>query len=106
MYDPMSPKVNSSVQVWIHNSRLHLVPLSHVSPPSSKATRRKYASHPEDGSNDDLDDNEDLISAAHAVQLVRDLLVNTTAPQNVEQAVWRRIDGYVSLIACGTYLDT
>ena len=98
MYDPMSPKVNSSVQVWIHNSRLHLVPLSHVSPPSSKARRRKYAPHPDDDGNDDLEDNEDFITAVDAVKLVRDPHVDTTAPRSVDEAVWQRIDGYVFLV--------
>ena len=97
MYDPMSPKVNSSVQVWIHNSRLHLVPLSHVSPPSSNKRRRKYINvrDSDDEENDGAEEQSQFIAATDAIKLVRDPLVDTAAPRNVEDVVWGRISGCV-----------
>ncbi|KAI0374444.1 SGT1-domain-containing protein [Pilatotrama ljubarskyi] len=88
---------NAENRVWIHNSRLHLIPLSHVSPPSSKTRRRKYLPHQSAGDEEELNENEDeqdFITATDAVKLVRDPLVETTAPEKVEQVVWRRISGY------------
>ncbi|EJF66458.1 hypothetical protein DICSQDRAFT_176292 [Dichomitus squalens LYAD-421 SS1] len=87
---------NAENRVWIHSSRLHLVPLSHVSPPSSK-TRRKYVPYGDDDTENQMDESEenhDFITAADAVKLVRDPLVDTLAPQNVQDVVWKRISGY------------
>ncbi|KAI0724281.1 SGT1 protein-domain-containing protein [Cerioporus squamosus] len=87
---------NAENRVWIHNSRLHLVPLSHVSPPSSKPRRRKYIPHRESDDEDKLENEEegDFITATDAVRLVRDPLMDTAAPQNVQDVVWKRISGY------------
>ena len=41
------------------------------------------------------DENDDFITAADAVKLVRDPLVDTLAPQKVQDIVWKRISGYV-----------
>ncbi|EIW64525.1 SGT1-domain-containing protein [Trametes versicolor FP-101664 SS1] len=88
---------NAENRVWIHNSRIHLVPLSHVSPPSSKTHRRRYLPHQGDEDEEALyenEDGEDFITAHDAVKLVRDPLARTTAPETVEQTVWKRISGY------------
>ncbi|KAI0768553.1 SGT1-domain-containing protein [Trametes elegans] len=88
---------NAENRVWIHNSRLHLVPLSHVSAPSSKTRRRRYLPHQgddEEAGLNDAEDEEDFITATDAVKLVRDPLIQTTAPEKVEQTVWQRISGY------------
>ncbi|KAF8649824.1 hypothetical protein AX16_005589 [Volvariella volvacea WC 439] len=90
---------NSENRVWIHNYRLHLVPISHVSPPSRKRIRRKL---PNTGESDDegehdaiIDqDEEDWIAANDALKLVRDPLVDTFAPSAVESILWRRISSY------------
>ncbi|KAI0757270.1 SGT1-domain-containing protein [Daedaleopsis nitida] len=84
---------NAENRVWIHNSRLHLIPLSHVSPPSSKKRRRKYLSN-RDSDDEEEGDDEETLTAADAVKLVRDPLMDTTAPDGVEAAVWKRISGY------------
>ncbi|KAH9922003.1 SGT1 protein-domain-containing protein [Epithele typhae] len=75
--------------------RLHLVPLSHVSPPSGKTRRKKYDSREDSDEENGVDGKEsDSITAADAIRLVRDPLVDTFAPENVQAAVWKRIAGY------------
>ncbi|KAL7285726.1 hypothetical protein ACG7TL_000831 [Trametes sanguinea] len=82
-------------QVWIHNSRLHLIPLSHVSAPSARNRRRRYLPHQGEEEEEQLEnDEEEFILATDAVKLVRDPLVETTAPESVERIVWKRISGY------------
>jgi hypothetical protein len=85
-----------SDQVWIYASRLHLIPLLHASPPSSKRRRSRYPSA-RDSDNEDVTgaDDEDFISVSDALRLVRDVDVDTEAPTNVQTAVWRRIDRHV-----------
>nr|VWO94110.1 Uncharacterized protein [Ganoderma boninense] len=66
---------NAENRVWIHNSRLHLVPLSHISPPSSKTRRRKYVSRRDSDDEDNIaedQDEDELITATDAVKLVRE----------------------------------
>ncbi|KAI9066682.1 SGT1-domain-containing protein [Trametes sanguinea] len=86
---------NAENRVWIHNSRLHLIPLSHVSAPSARNRRRRYLPHQSEEEEEQLEnEEEEYILATDAVKLVRDPLVETTAPENVEQTVWKRISGY------------
>lgn len=82
----------SVLQVWIYNSRLHLIPLSHISPPSRQRRRRRLPGAPD--SDDDVDiHHEDFISVQDAIKLVRDPSVETLAPAEVENLVWHRISG-------------
>ncbi|KAI0322311.1 SGT1-domain-containing protein [Amylostereum chailletii] len=87
---------NAENRVWIYNSHLHLIPLSHVSPPSSKRRRRRLPGANE--SDDEGDavhvDEDDFLSLPQALQLVRDHSIDTSAPPTVERAVWKRITGY------------
>ncbi|CAL1696402.1 unnamed protein product [Somion occarium] len=87
---------NAENRVWIYESHLHLVPLSHVSALASKPRRRKYAGAKDSEGKDDLAelDNEDYINVQDAPKVVRDISVETRAPQAVEDAVWKRIHGY------------
>ncbi|RDB28943.1 Protein ecdysoneless [Hypsizygus marmoreus] len=89
---------NTENRVWIYNSRLHLVPISHISPPSRKRRHRRLPASNEDDDADDEnindEDSDDFITAEDAVKLVRDPSVNTFAPPAVEKIVWRRISGY------------
>ncbi|KAJ3006221.1 hypothetical protein NUW54_g4020 [Trametes sanguinea] len=86
---------NAENRVWIHNSRLHLIPLSHVSAPSARIRRRRYLPHQSEEEEEQLEkDEEEYILATDAVKLVRDPLVETVAPETVEQTVWKRISGY------------
>ncbi|KAJ7462740.1 SGT1 protein-domain-containing protein [Mycena galericulata] len=84
---------NSENRVWIYSSQLHLIPLSHVSPPSRKRQRRKM---PEKTDSDDEgeDDQEDFIAVEDALKLLRDESVDTLASAAVQSAVWGRIHGY------------
>ncbi|OSD05949.1 SGT1-domain-containing protein [Trametes coccinea BRFM310] len=86
---------NAENRVWIHNSRLHFIPLSHVSAPSARNRRRRYLPHQGEEEEEQLEnDEEEFILATDAVKLVRDPLVETTAPESVERIVWKRISGY------------
>ncbi|KAI0670169.1 SGT1-domain-containing protein [Trametes maxima] len=88
---------NAENRVWIHNSRLHLIPLSHISAPSSKPRRRRYVPHQgaeEEVGIDENEDEEDFLAATDAVKLVRDSYTRTITPERVEQIVWQRISGY------------
>ena len=73
------------------------MPLSHVSPPSSNKRRRKYinARDSDDEENDEAEEESQFIAATDAIKLVRDPLVDTAAPRNVEGIVWSRISGCV-----------
>ncbi|OCH96667.1 SGT1-domain-containing protein [Obba rivulosa] len=88
---------NAENRVWIYSSHLHLIPLSHVSASSSKPHRKKYPGakdSDDEGGIDNANDEEDYITAQDAVKLVRDPLINTLAPPEVQEAVWKRICGY------------
>jgi hypothetical protein len=83
-------------QVWIYNSRLHLIPLSHSSPPSRKRSRRKMSGSTESDNEGSDNDDDEFIAPDDAVKLVRGSFVETLAPPLVEKAVWERISGFVS----------
>ncbi|GBE78093.1 hypothetical protein SCP_0109750 [Sparassis crispa] len=87
---------NAENRVWIYNSHLHIVPLSHVSAPSSKPRRSRYrgVKETEDDDNITEDETEDFIAVQDALKLVIDPLTDTLAPSQVETAVWSRIFGY------------
>ncbi|KAJ3750022.1 SGT1 protein-domain-containing protein [Lentinula detonsa] len=87
---------NSQNRVWIHRSRLHLVDISHVSPPSRKSRRKQKSSGASlsDDENSSMQELEDYIAVEDALKLVRDLNVDTLAPPAVEQVIWTRISGY------------
>ncbi|KAI9512873.1 SGT1-domain-containing protein, partial [Russula earlei] len=77
-------------RVWIYKSHLHLIPLSHVSSPSS---RRNRVGIP--GIDDtDIITVDDFLSIPDALKLVRDQLSDTQAPASVEQVVWQKISKY------------
>ncbi|EAU93414.2 hypothetical protein CC1G_04393 [Coprinopsis cinerea okayama7 len=94
---------NSENRVWIYKSRLHLIPLSFISPPSSKKhPRRKLPGRGARGSGggsdneDNLneDDDDEFISVPDALKAIRDPLCQTFAPKGVEEIVWNRISSY------------
>ncbi|KAH9853055.1 SGT1 protein-domain-containing protein [Lenzites betulinus] len=85
---------NAENRVWIHNSRLHLIPLSHVSAPSSKTRRRRHQEGEDHEELNESPDEQEFITATDAVKLVRDPLVHTLAPEKVEHVAWKRITGY------------
>ncbi|KAF5336862.1 hypothetical protein D9611_003214 [Ephemerocybe angulata] len=84
---------NSENRVWIYSSRLHLIPLTHISPPSKRPHRRKLPGG-QDSDNEEEDENEDYISPNDAADTVRNRAFNTLAPPEVEKIVWNRIAGY------------
>ncbi|KAF6766232.1 SGT1 protein-domain-containing protein [Ephemerocybe angulata] len=84
---------NSENRVWIYSSRLHLIPLTHISPPSKRPHRRKLPGG-QDSDNEEEDETEDYISANDGADTVRNRAFNTLAPPEVEKIVWNRIAGY------------
>ncbi|KAJ7693701.1 SGT1 protein-domain-containing protein [Mycena rosella] len=84
---------NSENRVWIYSSQLHIIPLSHVSPPSRKRQRRKLPGR-NDSDDEGEDDPEDFIAVEDALKLLRDESVDTLASAGVQTAVWARINGY------------
>ncbi|KAH7927363.1 SGT1-domain-containing protein [Leucogyrophana mollusca] len=86
---------NTENRVWIYSSHLHLVPLSHLSPPSRTRRRRRLpGSKDSDDEGDIGDDADEYLASEDALSLVRDATVDTRAPQAVEDIVWQRISGY------------
>ncbi|KAH9487088.1 Protein ecdysoneless-like protein [Psilocybe cubensis] len=85
---------NSENRVWIYNSRLHLIPLSHISPPSRKRHRRKLPGSADSDNEDVEKDDDEYLATEDAIKLVRDASIETLAPPAVEKTVWERISGY------------
>ncbi|EMD41652.1 hypothetical protein CERSUDRAFT_90221 [Gelatoporia subvermispora B] len=88
---------NAENRVWIYSSHLHLIPLSHVSAPSSKSHKKRYPGAKDSDNEGDITnviEDDDFITVEDAVKLVRDPLVDTLAPPDVEKAVLNRISGY------------
>ena len=71
----------SDVQVWFCNGVLHLIPLSHTSSPPSNLA-------------DELDPDA-YLDPLEAIALVRDPLIPTASPKQVQEAIWNRISGSV-----------
>jgi len=69
------------------------VPLSYISPQSSRPARRQKPGRDQsdDEGNDLAEDGDDYISVKDALRVVRDDSVQTRAPSKVESAVWDRI---------------
>ncbi|KAG7450218.1 uncharacterized protein BT62DRAFT_1072326 [Guyanagaster necrorhizus] len=92
---------NAENRVWIYSFHLHLIPLSHVSPPSRQRRRRKM-SVSKDNDEDDCatqdGDEDDFIVVEDALKLVRDPFVDTRASTAVENIVWDRIPQYPEAI--------
>ncbi|KAF9498063.1 SGT1-domain-containing protein [Pleurotus eryngii] len=86
---------NSENRVWIYGSRLHLIPLSHISPPSRPRKRRRSHDSDDEGTAG-IAGNDDggWIAVEDALKLIFDRNVNTLAPPEVERLVWKRISGY------------
>ncbi|KAF9474292.1 SGT1-domain-containing protein [Pholiota conissans] len=86
---------NSENRVWIYNSHLHLIPLSHVSPSHRKRYPRKIPGAADSDEEDNIvAEDESFIAAEDAVYLVRDTSTDTLAPPSIEKIVWNRISGY------------
>ncbi|CCM01639.1 uncharacterized protein FIBRA_03700 [Fibroporia radiculosa] len=87
---------NAENRVWIYRSRLHIIPLSHVSAPSSRHKRRRYSGSKDSDDEDAItrDDADDFVNIPDALKVVVNPEVDTLAPVSVQNAVWKRISGY------------
>ncbi|ESK98503.1 suppressor-like protein [Moniliophthora roreri MCA 2997] len=84
---------NSENRVWIYRSQLHLIGLSHVSPPSKVTKSRRRPGKLRD-SDDEDEDIEDFLVVDDALKVVRDPLTDTLAPPEVTNIVRGRISEY------------
>ncbi|KAJ3868424.1 SGT1 protein-domain-containing protein [Lentinula novae-zelandiae] len=86
---------NSENRVWIYSSRLHLIDISHVSPPSRKPRRKHEISSRNDEEDEYMaEELEDYIATENALKLIRDPDIDTFAPSAVERIIWNRISEY------------
>ncbi|KAJ6627283.1 SGT1-domain-containing protein [Mycena sp. CBHHK59/15] len=85
---------NSENRVWIYGSQLHLIPISHVSPPPRQRQRRKLPGKNDSDDEGGDDKSEDFIATEDALRLLRDNSVDTLASPAVQLTVWQRIAGY------------
>ncbi|ETW87564.1 hypothetical protein HETIRDRAFT_469700 [Heterobasidion irregulare TC 32-1] len=86
---------NSENRVWIYKSHIHLIDLSHISPPSNKKTHRRLPGSKESDGEDAISlDAEGFLSIQDGLRLVRDSSTYTAAPAEVERAIWERLSGY------------
>ncbi|KAJ6574750.1 SGT1-domain-containing protein [Mycena capillaripes] len=83
---------NSENRVWIYGSQLHIIPLTHISPPSRKRQRRKLPGKSD--SDDEDDDQEEFIAIEDSLKILRDESIDTLASTEVQNAVWARTNGY------------
>jgi SGT1 protein len=84
-------------QVWIYNGRMHLVPLQYTSPSAPKQERRMLCGTGSDDEGNDQETDAEYISIVDAINAVRNDGENTSAFLDVEQAAFRRIQGYALL---------
>lgn len=87
---------NTANRVWIYNSRLHLVPIVHMSSPATKGHQSETSASYDNGYEDDH--TKRILSLEDATVLVRDPLITTIAPKAVETSVWKRISGYPAML--------
>lgn len=87
-------------QVWIYQSHLHLVPLSHVSPSTSKSRRSRYFRTHDSDDEGAEEETAEYLSVPDAVRIVRGPDLHTLADNSVQHDAFRRIKGSaVQLIA-------
>ncbi|KAJ7919076.1 SGT1 protein-domain-containing protein [Mycena leptocephala] len=75
---------NSENRVWIYGSQLHIISLSHISPPSRKRQRRKLPGK-SDSDDEGEDDQEDFISVEDSLKVLRDESVQNAVPRCCEK---------------------
>jgi hypothetical protein len=91
-------------QVWVYKSHLHLIPILYTTSPHVPRHRRLLPGRTEDsdGEGDDPHSDDEYLGPADALHLLRDPLVDTLAPPEVEVRAWERIRGYAgSAQKCG-----
>ncbi|KAG8742893.1 hypothetical protein FRC12_015236 [Ceratobasidium sp. 428] len=95
--EPWITPENAENRVWIHKGELHLVPLQHVSDPSTRPPGQIKGELGES-----LDIQEELapyLNAEDAIGLVLDEKVLTLADERVQQAAWNRVVKYPSALS-------
>ncbi|KZT61276.1 SGT1-domain-containing protein [Calocera cornea HHB12733] len=90
---------NAENRVWIYKNELHLIPLSHTSPPSSRphpSRSLNTASDEDDDGSPSFSDSSTYLSLPTALQLVRSPSpsTRTTAPAAVQSALLARLARY------------
>ncbi|EJD55386.1 SGT1-domain-containing protein [Auricularia subglabra TFB-10046 SS5] len=88
---------NAENRVWIYKGQLHLVPLSHISPPSSKTRRSRYFRTRDSDDEGGDEESSEYLAVQDALRLVTDPNVNTVPDRKIQQAAFRRIENYPAL---------
>ncbi|KZW02112.1 SGT1-domain-containing protein [Exidia glandulosa HHB12029] len=88
---------NAENRVWIYQTNLHLIPLSHVSPSSSKPRRSRYFRMRDSDDEGEEEETRDYLSVSDALRLVRSAEVHTIADPPVQQDAFRRTANYPGL---------
>ena len=86
----LSKLIQSTVQVWISQGRLHLLPLSYVSPSTTTPKLRRQLNE-QDRDLGTSPEHRQYISFEDAVKFVRDPLQDTQAHADVQNAIVSRI---------------
>ncbi|KAG9104956.1 hypothetical protein FRC06_005023 [Ceratobasidium sp. 370] len=92
---------NAENRVWIYKGQLHLVPLQHVSDPSTRPARQAKDALDEGFS--DRDGSEPYLNAEDALTIVLDENVPTLADERVQQAAWNRVVKYPAALSQHTH---
>ncbi|KAI0702453.1 SGT1 protein-domain-containing protein [Cytidiella melzeri] len=86
---------NALNRVWVYNSNMHLISVSHISSASAKEQYRlRSAGRLGEGEDEDTESHNDFISVQDAIRLLRDPLEKTRVSDEVATAVWQRISKY------------
>ncbi|KAG8747982.1 hypothetical protein FRC10_009734 [Ceratobasidium sp. 414] len=88
---------NAENRVWICKGQLHLVPLHHVSDPSTRLTRQMKDELDEDFG--DQGGSEPYLNVQDALKLVLDENVPTLSDESVQQAAWNRVVKYPAALS-------
>ncbi|KAH8120600.1 SGT1-domain-containing protein [Phellopilus nigrolimitatus] len=84
---------NAENRVWIYRSKLHIIPLSYLSPPSTRSHSRRALGGDESDEGENFGDDEGWLNVPDALKVLRSDS-NTEALKSVQDSVWKRISGY------------
>ncbi|KAJ7071503.1 SGT1-domain-containing protein [Mycena amicta] len=85
---------NAENRVWIYSSQIHIIPLTHISPPSRKPQRRRLPGKSDSDDEGTNEGDEAFISVENALSVLRDGSIDTLASPDVQNIIQKRINEY------------